>query len=1342
MRRYVSTAVVLLSLFVSFNAFSQSTNATVGGTVQDATGAFIPGVTVTATNVGTGIVTMVVSNEAGVYQFASLQPGTYEIKSELPGFQTAIVKDFPLGGAQQARLNFTLQVAAAAGTTIDVAVAADTLLATSSNSVGTILPEYKVRDLPLAVRDVMGLVAQTAGVQSQNGLISNFAGGRISQLNTTRDGMNVSAGRFEDGAWSLTYTSPDLVEEVKVVVAPVDAQTSRGSGQVSMVTRSGTNQVHGAVFWANHNSALDASNWFNNLNNVPKNYDNRNQFGARVGGPIVKNKTFFFLLFEGQRDMKRENVVGTTLTDMARQGIFRYFPGVDNGNVNSTNPTVDRNGNPLTPRNATGPLSAIDLFGNCTFNGAPVSNCQQFRDPLRPAISTSAYMQETLRRMPHPNEFTAANTPVEPAAGTDGLNTANIRFVRRVEGLDLTLGNGPDVDRDQYNARIDHVFNSKHKLSFIGTKEKTWGNASQAVQRSWPDGTDGLAVKRPDVYIMTFTSTLSSTLLNELRLGRRRSIDLQYSPANRPDAIGEEVLKFVPVANGVRFDTQPTLWNPFERYGRFGRWRGHVSPMYSIGDDLSWTHGQHAFKGGFEFRNTLSSGFGDPGFTPFVTFGQGNQTISGLDNTAFPGLTAANGTTARNLLTDLTASVGIINQSFGIKSATDTTLKGSPEIPAKYFRQVQREISAYFKDEWKFRPDLTLNLGVHWEYYGQPFEKTGLDARIIGDDESAFTKLNCPSSPGTAGFDTTCTNLTQVQFVGKNSTHPDILPNLKGNDLNNWAPAVGLSWNLPWFGKNKTVLRSGYGINYIGALRNFITVDSTLGTVPGINIVGSGGTGLTVNPSTYTDISTVTLPVPFPPGTATSSPFVVQTTDRSQTISTYNRMSAYTQNWNLEIQRQLADNTTVEIRYIGTKGTKLWGTINLNQIDALHHNKDLFDAFNIVRAGGDSPLLTDMLRGVNLSPTTAGSQAVNGTTWTGANAVRFNTTTRGFLATGNVGAFLDFLNTSNIGGARGALLRRNGFPENYIVANPQYGIVSMLNNLGNSTYHSLQMQFTRRLTRGFTNTTSWTWSRSLGDSDGDTGATYRDPTRRSLEKTLLGFDRQHQITSNGTYELPFGTGHFLLGSAPGWVQQIVNKWQLGGIMNFNTGAPLNLTTGTGNNAIFTIGYGGTGGQAAPGTPNIVGSVPKDMGKVTKVSNGVVYFDGFQQVTDPGFASVSPNCVAPSTACNGLVAGNTNRAIQGPDGQIILVNPQPGELGTLGYSTVRGPKLLNFDMNLIKRFQIREAKNFEFRLDVINILNHPNFGTPTTNINATGNSFGRITSATGSRSFIVNTRINF
>jgi hypothetical protein len=1318
MRRSIFALAAVCVLLLSTNGFSQSTNATVGGTVQDSTGAFIPGVTVTATNTGTGIVTTVISNEAGAYQFASLQPGTYEIKAELPGFQTATTKGFQLGGAQQARLNFTLQVAAAAGTTVEVSVAADTLLATSSNSVGAILPEYKVRDLPLGVRDVFGLVAATPGTQSSGDqMIGNFAGGRLSAANTTRDGINVSAGRFEDGAWSITYTSPDLVEEVKVVVAPVDAQTSRGSGQVSMVTRSGTNQLRGSVFFTNHNSALDASSWFNNFNSVGKDYDNRNQFGARVSGPIVKNKTFFFALFEGQRDIKRQQATGNTLTAMARAGIFRYWPGVDNTNATNSNPAVDRLGNPIRPAGAIGDLAAIDIFGNCTFNGAPVSNCRTYRDPLRSAIDNSAYMQETLRRMPLPNEYTTG----------DGLNQATVRFTRRVQGFDFTNGNGPDVDRDQYNARIDHQLNSKNRFSFIATREKTWGNATQAVQRSWPDAFDGVAIKRPDVYIMTFTSTLSNSLLNEFRAGRRRSIDQQFPPANRSDEVGQEALKFVPVSNGVRFHPVPSLWTGFIQYGRFGAWRSHDSPLYSLGDDLSWTHGKHAFKGGVEFRNTKSRGFGDPGFTPYATFGAATTfPVGNLDGQSYTGLTANNAATAQRLLTDLTASIATINQSFGIASIKNKTLDSSPRIPYKYYVQHQRELSAYFKDDWKIRPDLTLNLGVHWDYYGQPFEESGLDARIIGNDASALTGITCTSNPGTIGFTSTCSNLTQVQFVGKNSDHPDTTVNLRGNDLNNIAPAVGLSWNVPWFGKGKTVLRTGYGINYPGALRNFITVDNTVGTVPGINLVGSGGTGITSTPSAFTTLSNITLPVPLPPGNPTTAPFTIGTADRGLTISTYDRVVPYIQNWNLEIQRQIANNTTIEVRYLGTKGTKLWGTLNLNQVDALHHNKELFDAFNLARLGGpESELFAKMLQGVNLGGT--GSAVVNGTTWTGNMAVRANTTLRTQLANGSVGAFLtslNLLNTGVTGGAgNGQVLRRAGFPENYIFVNPQFSGVSMLQNLGNSTYHSLQLQFTRRLARGFTNTTTWTWSKSLGDSDTDAGATYRDPTRRSIEKSLLGFDRAHQITSNGTYELPFGLGHRLLGNAPGWVQQIVNKWQLGGIMNFNSGAPLTLTA-TGTQTISNVA----------GQPNIVGELPKEMGQITKVSNGVVYFDGFTQITDPAVSRV--------TALNGLNTAFSNKAIRAPNGQLVLVNPEPGEVGTYGLATLKGPRSLSLDMNMIKRFKLYgETTNFEFRIDAINILNHPNFGTPVTNINA-NNTFGRITTATGSRRFVINTRVNF
>ena len=292
MRKLMVAAALLLGFVPSIHTFAQTSNATLAGTVSDASGALIPGVTVSATNTATGIVTTVLSNEAGAYQFASLQTGTYKVSAELAGFRTQAYNNVALGVSQQVRLNFTLQVGGVAQS-VEVTVAGDTLIATSSSSVGSVLPEYKVRDLPLSGRQVIDLVRTTAGTVG-----SNFAGGRTSAVNTTRDGFVVSDGRYDHGAYSVNFVSPDLVEEVRIITAPVDAEAERGAGQVQMVTRSGTNQLRGSLFWNNRNSALDASNWFNNFNSVGKNYENRNQFGGRLGGPITKNKTFFFMLID------------------------------------------------------------------------------------------------------------------------------------------------------------------------------------------------------------------------------------------------------------------------------------------------------------------------------------------------------------------------------------------------------------------------------------------------------------------------------------------------------------------------------------------------------------------------------------------------------------------------------------------------------------------------------------------------------------------------------------------------------------------------------------------------------------------------------------------------------------------------------------------------------------------------------------------------------------------------------------------------------------------------------------------------------------------------------------
>src|SRR6185369_11285826 len=147
---------------------------------------------------------------------------------------------------------------------------------------------------------------------------------------------------------------------------------------VQMVTRSGTNSFKGSAVWTNRNSKLDAGSWFNNFNNVAPDWENRNQFAFRIGGPIKKNKTFFFFLIEEQRDAIRQNAVGTVLTPSARQGLFRYFPGADNQNATGTTPTVDRAGIPVRPPNATGDLQQVNIFGP---------------DQLRPRMDPSGFVQ-------------------------------------------------------------------------------------------------------------------------------------------------------------------------------------------------------------------------------------------------------------------------------------------------------------------------------------------------------------------------------------------------------------------------------------------------------------------------------------------------------------------------------------------------------------------------------------------------------------------------------------------------------------------------------------------------------------------------------------------------------------------------------------------------------------------------------------------------------------------------------------------------------------------------------------------------------------------------------------
>src|SRR5947208_1436729 len=398
MRRLSAVILVLVCVTLSTSAFGQSSNATLSGTVSDAAKALIPGVSITATNTETGVVSTAVTNETGTYNLPSLLPGLYNVTAELPGFQTQTFTGVRLGNAAQVRLNFTLQVASV-NTAVEVTVAADRLLLESASSVGAVLPEKTVRDLPIVGvmgNDTLNLVRTRPGLNLSNDLIfaandSKLAGVSASSIQIQRDGVDASAaGRWPAGIQGATIMNPDLIGEVRMILAPVDAEVGRGNSQIQVQTRSGTNKFHGAAVWNIRNSALDPNTWANNrVQPVPatRDWTNVNQYTASVGGPIVKNRTFFFALWDGLLPAGRTNVNAIVLSPCARNGVFRYFDGWANGNVlqvtqpSGANPitaVVDYLGNPVRP--ATNP-------NGTPFNGAlryysvfgPLSN-----NPTRP----------------------------------------------------------------------------------------------------------------------------------------------------------------------------------------------------------------------------------------------------------------------------------------------------------------------------------------------------------------------------------------------------------------------------------------------------------------------------------------------------------------------------------------------------------------------------------------------------------------------------------------------------------------------------------------------------------------------------------------------------------------------------------------------------------------------------------------------------------------------------------------------------------------------------------------------------------------------------------------------
>jgi Carboxypeptidase regulatory-like domain len=1380
MRRLVVLSTFSLLLVPFTFAFSQSTSATVSGIVADPSGAVLPGVSVTATNNGTAVVTTVVTNEAGAYSVPGLLPGAYSVSSELPGFRKETYTNVQLGNADKVRLNFTLQVATQSQS-VEVTVAADTLLATSSSSIGEVLSQNRVQDLPMVSNNVLDLYRLIPGVRvDSTGVSPSFAGqSGQGSLNMVLDGVDASGGaRWGSSALSNTYLSPDLIGEARFIVSPVDAELGRGNAQIQFLTRSGTNQLHGTGVWNVRNSAIDANTWANNRTvnaatgaskpTIPD-WANNHQFTGSLGGPIVKNKTFFFALWDMALINGRTTQYPMVLTPCARNGVFRYFDNWNNGN--SIQPTVaagatpiiavvDGLGNPVAPKTNpdgspfTGSLHYVSVFGAGSFaGGTPNADCSNFVssggswDTFRTGMDTTGFVAKQLATTPLPNGY--------DLAGSDGLNTAGYRWTENTSGGTESIfgynSNGiaalNGLARKQLNGRVDHNLNARNKLSVSYTYERSTGNANYETM---PGGFRGSVFRHPQHLALNFTSTLSSRLVNEAHVGMRRSGGNNFNGFTNPGT-GTKAQAFYPNYNG--YPVYLGLGTGSVNFQSNGPLGGGTTAQYndatvlwSYGDSLSWTKGKHTFKGGAEVRFGHSLGY-DAGISPTaIPRAVGGETaFSPIPTPAItagpnmPGLAgnpgAGNNQRMRNLLDFLAGSVSSVSQFYFMQSpAKLTAFEDYKTFPQRIRDTHQNEMSFFFKDDWKITKNLTLNLGLRWDYYGVPYDRDGLMPLPVGGPAGAWgisgSGFGDWFNPGARATP------TALQFVGKNS--PNSGTPWFSNDYKDFGPAVGFAWQVPWFGEGKTTVRGGYQMTYLqGQASNSITQENV---VPGSTLGGTYGGDSAAN--AYLDLTKVSAQVPVIQIYKPMQP--VPLTDRTQQIYVpqANLRNPYAENLTLSVTRSIRNNLTLDVRYIGTLGRRQWNTnFQINQPNFLYNG--LKAALDAARVGNDSSpalqVLESMFKGVNIAGAGFGpvGSSLNGVLQTAGAELRASTATsvnvtgsnlQQNLANGNYDNVAAIINTMNYstafnptlpvipGGVNGAVMRNSGFfPENFVVANPQFSSVFLISDINSNNYHSLETQVTLRPTHGVSMQSTYTWSKNLGIFSG-LGSTYTDPLNRHADYGPLSDQRVHDFRTNGQFALPIGPGKTLLANSSGILARLAEGWQAGWIFNANTGQPVTVTGSTTLYGFYTLG-----GLTSTSTPDIVGPF-NSKGKVQWQQTAATgtYLSGsngaaLKQVKDPQCQTVATSLQGVCTL-TAIADANT--------GQILLQNAQPGKRGNMGLKALEAPGLWRFDANMTKSFRVAENKNLLFRIDSTDVLNHPEPGTPVFDINT--NNFGQIT----------------
>jgi carboxypeptidase family protein len=1070
--------VSALALLCAAVAFTQTNRGGISGTVFDPSGAVVQRATVIITNSETNQAQKLTTSEAGSYSAQNLDPVTYRVQVDATGFKRAVISSVKVDTATMATVNVTLEPGNVE-TQVSVTDEAPIVNA-ESGALGQTVTTRQIQDAPLFNRSVLDLAVTIPNVGgdvgSENPAVSSGAtvpgfnlsinGGRMGSTTILADGVNNTGVGL---ARAVVSFSPDTVQELTIQTSAYSAEYGQtGGGVINTTTKSGGNRFNGQVYWYNRNPAFAAGQFTTATINRPVPTLKQNQLGFLLGGPVWipklyngHDKTFFFFAVEPR--YQRDHLAADSLlpTDAMRDGDFSGLAKVTGGwapaDIVARFPQI-------VPSGDTTIYNQFNLAGN-QLQQIPLSAGQSytpFSSNTIPKSMLDPVALKALQYLPHAGAF---------YVNSNGqlVNYFVYRFAKQ--------------DETRYTVRIDHNLTANNRLNFRMTAVPA---ISQKGFGSDVNG-NGADYSFSRQLMLADTHTLSPTILNDLRLNYTRG---RFSGTFTPQ---------YDIKTGDNLTAQlglPTLTkgglpmfafelNAFGNIGSQGSTlNDNVEERYNLTDIVYVSRGTMSWKFGVDVTHALLN------VIPEFAGSGGNYSFRFVQ-------------TNSNATSTGTGGIGVASYLLGVPNAV---AQRNVIIPY-YYRW--NSGAAFVQNDWKLRPNLTLNLGLRYSLQLPRTEKYDHQGVFLPD---LATQVPLPQ-PFTLATGQVLTSATVIPFGfnGKGGRSSHITP---VNHLD-FEPRFGFAWVPRMFGLRQLVVRGGYGISHAPLTGNNRLPNPDFGAP--LNYATNSGQ---VNPNYVMRLSSnPPLVNPISPDQYLNIPsnglVYMNAINIPGFVVSHNTSTPYVQNWNLTLAWQWKSKNVIETAYVGSKGTHLFmPAVNINL-----RNVDYVIALNAANVNPDTININDPL----------GRRDPNG------NIVRVaaGTLLSPYMGIGRLNTFYDAS--------------------------------------ANSIRHAAYVSFIHRATRGLTLTANYTFGKSIDDASDASpdknvlssshvdGQVTFGGTRKG-DRSVSTFDQTHVFNATFIYDLPFGPGRKFLSHAWAPVRLAAGGWTLAGIERVLTGFPavLNL----------------------------------------------------------------------------------------------------------------------------------------------------------------------------------------